>query len=315
MLGIDIHPFYQADIDWPAVNRSGIRYAWLKVSDGGNAYTKTIDGKVFRPDTHVAGAKSAGIPIGGYHFAQLSPTAEAQANVFADEVHRLKAFGLPPALDLEGDFVPGPASRDFAIAFLKRLQNLGFPRVAIYGNTSMFAKIRPDLWEIPGLVIWAADYGPNDGVRHPDLSPYTGRADVHQYTSNGHIPGIAASVDLNESLTPLLGGNPLMALTDQQQQELYDAVMQSHGQITGDVDFKGPDSWGWPSFVDGKPVTPVDLLRWTDKHTVDIDQKTDKLAVEVSEIKAKLDTLAVGGVDTDALAAKVADLLAQRLAQ
>jgi GH25 family lysozyme M1 (1,4-beta-N-acetylmuramidase) len=310
VLGIDVHPYYQASVDWRAVaDHSAVEYVWVKVSDGGAAYTKTVNGKVYRPDTHVAGAKSVGIPVGGYHYAQLSPSAEAQANVLSDEVRRLGATSLPPALDLEDPWKAGPAARDFAIAFLKRLQNLGHPRVAIYANTGMFSVIRPDLWDIPGLVIWAADYGPNDGVRHPDLSPYPGRADVHQYTSNGHIAGIAASVDLNESLTPLLQGGALMALTDQQQQELYDMLRQMHAQITGDVDFKGPDPWGWESMVSPNvSLTLVDFVRFIDLHTVE-------LAKALAAVSAKVDQLEVGGVNEDALADKVADRLAARLAQ
>jgi GH25 family lysozyme M1 (1,4-beta-N-acetylmuramidase) len=109
---------------------------------------------------------------------------------------------------------PASRRRDFAIAFLRRLKKNGFGRVAVYANTSMFATIRPDQWDIEGLVIWAARYGPNNGARHEGLRPYNGRADVHQYTSVGRVPGIGPEfVDLNESLTDVTEDD--MSRTDQ----------------------------------------------------------------------------------------------------
>lgn len=204
MLGIDIHPYYQRSIHWPTVANGPVRYVWVKVSDGGTRYLKTVQGITYRPDGQVAGARSVGLPVGGYHYAQFSPSPEAQADVLTTEVRRVGALGLPPALDLEDPFVPGAGAREFAIQFLRRLQANGFGRVAIYANTSMLANIRPDAWNIPDLLIWAADYGTNNGGRNPDLRPYTGRADVHQYTSRGQLAGIGPEfVDLNESLTTL----------------------------------------------------------------------------------------------------------------
>lgn len=214
MLGIDIHPYYQRFINWQTVANTAVRFVWVKVSDGGSAYRKTVRGVTYRPDGQVAGARSVGLPVGGYHYAQLAPSPEAQADLFTAEVHRLGALGLPPALDLESPFVPGVAARDFAIAFLRRLKKNGFGRVAVYANTSMFATIRPDQWDIDGLVIWAARYGPNNGVRHEGLRPYGGRADVHQYTSVGKVPGVGPEfVDLNESITEITEDD--MSWTDQ----------------------------------------------------------------------------------------------------
>jgi hypothetical protein len=176
----------------------------VKVSDGGSHYVTTKQGVTYRPDGQVAGAKSIGLPVGGYHFAKLAPSPEAQADVLTTEVHRLGALGLPPALDVEKPFVPGKATRDFAIRFLRRLKENGFGRVAVYGNASMMTAIRPDQWDIDGLVIWVARYGPNDGTYHPGLGTYPGRADVHQYTDKATVSGIGpATVDLNESLTDI----------------------------------------------------------------------------------------------------------------
>src|SRR5215211_1188784 len=174
-LGIDIYDRYQDVTDWAAVQRLGVRFVYIKGTDGGGA-------AVVRADSFVRGAESVGLPAGLYHYAQPTPSPEAQADVLVREVRRLGANGLPPALDLEGPFhnLRLEAASDFAQRFLRRVRASGFDRVTIYANTSFLSRLRPDRWAIPGLLIWAADYGANTGIRNPDLRPYSGRADIHQ---------------------------------------------------------------------------------------------------------------------------------------
>lgn len=206
--GIDVYDRYQDVTDWRRVRDAGVRFCIIKATDGG--------GRAFAPaDALVRGARSVGIPVGLYHYAQLSPSPEIQADVLATEVRRLGPIQLPPVLDLEGDFHlkagDSPATRtqkigravEFGRRFLGRLAS-GDGRVMVYANTSLLAQLRPHTWGLPGLLVWAADYGPNDGRRHPDLSPYTGPVAIHQYTDRGHVPGIAGAVDLNESLIDIL---------------------------------------------------------------------------------------------------------------
>lgn len=207
--GIDLYARYQNVTDWGRVRGAGVRFCVIKASDGG--------GRAVAPaDALVAGARAAGIPAGLYHYAQLAPTPETQADVLAAELHRLGSLQLPPALDLEGDFHPKAAdsttvrqrkiatATDFARRFFQRLATAGHHRAMLYANTSFLAQLRPETWGVPGLLVWAADYGPNDGRRHPDLAPYTGLVAIHQYTDRGTVPGIVGAVDLNESLIDIL---------------------------------------------------------------------------------------------------------------
>jgi GH25 family lysozyme M1 (1,4-beta-N-acetylmuramidase) len=217
--GIDVYARYQNVTDWGRVRGAGVRFCIIKASDGGGRAVAPADGLV-------AGARAAGIPAGLYHYAQLAPTPEAQADVLAAEYRRLGLLQLPPALDLEGDFHPKADATaqqraaalahatDFGRRFLLRLQADGHPRVMLYANTGFLAQLRPETWAIPGLLIWAADYGPNDGRRHPDLAPYTGPVAVHQYTDRGAVPGITGTVDLNESLIVLTQQEDTVSWTD-----------------------------------------------------------------------------------------------------
>lgn len=194
MLGIDIYR-YQTVTDWNAVRRHGVSFVYVKGSDGGGP-------AIVRADVQVRGAQSVDLPVGLYHYAQLSPGPEAQANILTAEVRRLNATGLPPALDLESPFLPNGVARDFARRFLTQLRNNGFNSVTLYANTSMLTGIAADTIGVPGTVIWAANYGNNDGNRHS--MTYRGKVDVHQYTSVGLVRGISGRVDMNESLTNAL---------------------------------------------------------------------------------------------------------------
>ncbi|MBP2325794.1 GH25 family lysozyme M1 (1,4-beta-N-acetylmuramidase) [Kibdelosporangium banguiense] len=215
-LGIDIYR-YQTVTDWNAVTRHGVSFVYVKGTDGGGP-------AIVRADAQVRGAQSVGLPVGLYHYAQLSPSPEVQADVLTAEVLRLDATGLPPALDLEDPHRPGGAARDFAFRFLTRLRDNGFGSVTLYANTSMLSGITADTIGVPGTIVWAAAYGPNDGNRHP-LS-YRGQANIHQYTSVGLVPGISGRVDLNESLTELPGAD--MPLTQDDVNRVAQAVWEQH---------------------------------------------------------------------------------------
>jgi GH25 family lysozyme M1 (1,4-beta-N-acetylmuramidase) len=215
-LGIDIYR-YQTVTDWNAVKRHGVSFVYVKGTDGGGP-------AIVRADAQVRGAQSIGLPVGLYHYAQLSPSPEAQADVLTAEVLRLDATGLPPALDLEDPHRPGGAARDFAFRFLTRLRNNGFGSVTLYGNVTMLNGINANTLGVPGTVIWAAGYGPNDGRRHP--LNYRGQANIHQYTSVGAVPGISGHVDLNESLTELPGAD--MPLSQDDVNRIANAVWEQH---------------------------------------------------------------------------------------
>lgn len=188
MRGIDIYRRYNRITDWRAVANDGIGFVYVKGTDGDRVAAVS-------PDEHVQGARSVALPVGLYHFAQLSPSPEAQADVLAECVRDLGADTLPPALDLESPHVPNEDARQFAWRFLHRLQeHWGFRRVTLYGSRTMLQGIGAATLGISGMWHWVAAYGPNNGNRHP--LDYPG-ATIHQYTSRGHVQGIDGPVDLN----------------------------------------------------------------------------------------------------------------------
>jgi len=212
-VGMDISPRYQRGINWSNVDYSddgtrGVRYCWVKVSDGGASYS-WFDSLGVRYDAGrpVAGAKSRGIPVGGYHYAQLSPSPETQADLLVGEVRRWGALGVAPMLDLEAPFKPDGFAKDFGIRFCKRVAAVGL-RPAVYMSASDARILRPDQWGIPGLVIVIARYG---GVPEaPGSGQYLGRYDVHQYSSSGTRGGVNVDLDDSRNNNHLTAVTPLV---------------------------------------------------------------------------------------------------------
>lgn len=229
-LGIDVYRKFQNVTDWAAVRRSGVGFCWVKLTDGGGVASAGPG------DREVAGARGAGVAVGGYHYAQLSPSPEAQADLFIREVRRTGALGCVPMLDLEAPFGPDAAAADFARRFLRRVASLGF-RPGIYLNNAFAKAVRPDQWpENPA--VWIARYG-----ARPDAA--AGHYDVHQYSSSGLVPGITASaVDMNESYTSAhLIGAPAGG-TQQKTEELFmkDA---DYYPFNGERTTPDADGWSW----------------------------------------------------------------------
>lgn len=192
-LGVDLHPVYQRGTN----ALPDVEYGWLKLADGAAVYRTPADAlaKLFR---------DRGIPFGGYEFAQPGTDGARAFDVLWAECQRLGAVGVTPAVDIEGvGWSPATAAQR-GKAFCARARARGV-RPAVYMDLGLLQATRPDLWpESP--VIWAPRYGarPEVGGR------YTGRYDVHQFSSTGTLPGSAGAVDWNQQYTTahLLGGAP-----------------------------------------------------------------------------------------------------------
>ena len=90
--GIDVSKF-QGDIDWNAVANSGVKFAWIKATEGG-------DRADARFQANWSGAKAAGVPHGAYHFVYwCRPPLEEMACF--EQNAPVEDDALPPVLDVE----------------------------------------------------------------------------------------------------------------------------------------------------------------------------------------------------------------------
>lgn len=188
--GIDVSK-YQGDIDWEQVKDSGVAFAFIKATEGGDR----ADSKF---QYNWAASKAAGIPRGAYHFVYwCRPPHEEIAN-FASVVPN-DPDALPPVLDVE----PTPESRsckrtlyrDEAIRdmriMLEAMERHYGKKPIIYSSVDFYqAILQPDaLSEYP---IWVRSTKYHPKVRYGDR-----KWTFWQYRSDGRVPGIVGAVDQN----------------------------------------------------------------------------------------------------------------------
>lgn len=182
--GIDVS-YYQDVIDWPRVRRAGIRFTFIRVSDGAS-----LRDPMFA--TNWAEAKRAGLVRGAYQFFRPDQSVIAQADVMIAAMRSRARDDLPPALDIEVDAgLPATEVAARALIWIERVRTqLGVEPIIYTGS---------DLWRNGGATplsiqpLWIAHYTQDC----PTLPlPWT-RWTFWQTTDRGAVPGIVGPVDLD----------------------------------------------------------------------------------------------------------------------
>ncbi|MDU7578363.1 MAG: GH25 family lysozyme [Bacillus subtilis] len=178
--GIDVS-HWQGNIEWKKVAKDGIKFAFIKATEG----TTLID-KKFK--TNVLGANTAGIKTGAYHFARFGSKSEAlaEARFFLSLVKKV-SLSYPLVLDLEVNQrdVDKSVLTNAAVAFLREIESAGYFAM-IYSSKSFFENCL-DESKLKPFALWIARY-----------SSKLGRdADIWQYSDSGKVAGISGNVDMN----------------------------------------------------------------------------------------------------------------------
>ena len=187
--GIDISK-YQGDIDWDRVREAGIRFAYLKVSEGGDH----VDDRFY--DNWEAAA-AAGVPRGAYHFVYWCRAASEQAVWFSQAVPH-DADQLPPVLDLEWNHTsptcPNGTTREDALEKIRLLLNImeyhTGKRPVIYTDINFHKDVLEG--QFKDYEFWLRSVAAEPRERYKDR-PWT----FWQYTATGRVPGIRGDVDRN----------------------------------------------------------------------------------------------------------------------
>jgi len=188
--GIDVS-YYQGAIDWNAVAGSGIRYAFLKATEG----VACVD-RAFAKNR--AKAAQAGILRGAYHFFSPTDPPAPQASLFLRTVGQLEPGDLPPVLDLEAPdhwiSIPQPERIRVVTEWLEAVESaLGGPPI-VYLSPAFAIEVLKNHPALARHRAWLAHYTDAPSPRIP--KPWASWT-FWQHTHGGRTPGISTPVDLN----------------------------------------------------------------------------------------------------------------------
>ncbi|HWA61575.1 MAG TPA: GH25 family lysozyme [Caulobacteraceae bacterium] len=180
--GIDVS-HHQGVIDWAAVARDDIAFAYLKASEGADHRDDAFAG-------NWKAARAAGLRVGAYHYFTFCRSGAAQAANFLTTVPHA-ADALPPVVDLEFggncQIRPGPeALRAQLAAFLGPVEAREGKPAIFYATQEFLAAYGEAL---PDRRVWR---------RSIALEPARGERWVFwQYHNRGRVSGVKGPVDLN----------------------------------------------------------------------------------------------------------------------
>jgi lysozyme len=180
--GIDVS-HYQGEVDWPDVAGDGVRFAFIKATDG----VADVDPRFAR---NWAGAKAAGVVRGAYHFFRPSRDAEQQAAHFLG-VATMDDMALPPALDVEITGGLGrPALQDGIRTWLETVQAALGCKPVVYTDPSFWrTSVAADFSAYP---LWLACY-----ANEPEIPAPWQTWTFWQHDDAGAVNGISGQVDLD----------------------------------------------------------------------------------------------------------------------
>ena len=188
--GIDVSK-YQGDIDWDAVARSGVKFVYIKSTEGGDRADEKFQ-------ANWEGAKRVGIAHGAYHFMYWC-RAPSEEVAWFEQNTPVEPDALPPVLDVE----PTPDSKtcrrhldpqstqaDMRVVLEEMERHFG-KRPIIYTSVDFYEAILSD-GAFSDYPLWV-----RSTKHHPSVRYGSRDWKFWQYQADGHIPGIEGKVDRN----------------------------------------------------------------------------------------------------------------------
>lgn len=179
--GIDVSN-HQGTIDWRRVAADDLAFAIIKATEGGDFVDKSFA-------RNLAGARSAGIAVGAYHFFTFCRPGADQAQNFIATVPRDGPL-LPPVVDIE--FGGNCSDRLSIEKFEAELRSFLAPVEAAFGK-EVIVYIIGDAQETYAGVVAGRQRWVRSLAMHPGHEDWI----YWRYHNNGSIDGIKGPVDLN----------------------------------------------------------------------------------------------------------------------
>ena len=187
--GVDVSR-WQGEIDWPRAKASGVSFAYIKATEGGDVFDPMFE-------NHWAGARRAGVRRGAYHYFYFCRPAVDQAKWFIKHVARNNS-DLPHVLDMEWNprsptcrLKPeGKKVRAEAKRFLDILEAHYGRRPIVYTTVDFYRET--GIGDLSGTEFWLRSVAGHPSKVYPGASWR-----FWQYSGTGLVPGVAGEVDLN----------------------------------------------------------------------------------------------------------------------
>jgi lysozyme len=184
--GIDVSS-WQGEIDWGAARGAGVRFAYVRVSDGATA-----------PDPQFARnwleAARAGVVRGAYQYFRPAEEPEEQADLWLDVVGAPAKGDLPPALDVE---TSGDLEAEEVVArierWVSRVRRATTMTPVIYTSASAWVASTGNTERFRKLALWIAHHEaecPNTPAAWP-------RWTFHQSSASSTLEGVTGPVDVD----------------------------------------------------------------------------------------------------------------------
>ena len=186
--GVDVSHFQQT-IDWKAVANSGVRFCFIKATEGSGI----VDARFV---SNWKGAAAVGLMRGAYHFFHPTVPVPAQVDLFVRTVEPLQPGDLPPALDLEAPAewtgIPAANRASLALQWLESVESRLGVRPLIYLSPSFATETLQNAPALGNYPLWIAHNTTAEAPNTP--KPWTSWT-FWQYTDKGKTSGISTPVD------------------------------------------------------------------------------------------------------------------------
>jgi len=194
--GIDVSK-WQGEIDWAAVRGGGVRFAYIRVSDGSTAPDPTFA-------RNWEEARRAGVTRGAYQFFFFRPEEdpEEQADLLLESAGALRRGDLAPALDVEVADGVEPAEIVRRIErWVRRVRRATGIDPVVYTSALSWSTLTENSLRFSKLALWVAHHD----VECPNTPGPWRRWTFHQRSAGAEVPGIAGPVDENAFLGSAAG--------------------------------------------------------------------------------------------------------------
>ena len=178
--GIDVSR-WQGEVDWNKVESAGIRFAFVKVTQG----AREVDPRF---EENWAALARTRIVRGAYHFLEPDVDGAVQARHFLAHV-KPTSGELLPAVDVEK---AGPRLHRTLLDYVGEIRKRTGLEPIIYASPAFWNDhVAPHLEEALPNLLWTAEYG----VRTPKETNRIGPWSIWQYSEEGRVPGIDGKVE------------------------------------------------------------------------------------------------------------------------